>query len=50
MSLGQGLERQTSHAAFGPDPRLWRQPTALFHAALREDGVHGSLFLLADRC
>ena len=36
MSLGQGSERQTSRAAFGPGPSLWRQTTALFHAALRE--------------
>jgi hypothetical protein len=36
MSLGQGSERQTSRAAVGPGPSLWRQTTTLFHAALRE--------------
>jgi hypothetical protein len=36
MSLGQGLERQTSRAAFGPGPSLWRQPRGPVHAALRE--------------
>ena len=34
-SLGQGLERQTSRAALGPDPRLWRQTKSPFCAALR---------------